>query len=91
MREMLRSIFAHNAVRVGGLLLVVMFVANPELLSLVSVIAVIGLDAFALLLFWQLRDYFRVAVAYATAALNLPRVRRWWAKSSERDAGNRSD
>ena len=88
---MLRSVFAHNAVRVGGLLFVVVFVANPELLSLVSVIAVIGLDAFVLLLFWQLRDYFRVAVAYATTALNLPRVRRWRAKSSERDAGIRSD
>ena len=83
---MLCSFFAHNAVRIGGLLLVVVFVANPELLSFVAVIAVIGLDAFVLMLCWQLRDYFRAATIYLTAVLNLPRARRWLTKLMQRDA-----
>lgn len=91
MRKLLRIVLAHNAVRIVGVLLVVVFVANPELLSLVSVIAVIGLDAFVLLLFWQLRDYFRVATTYVAAVLNLSRARLWLAKSSERDKANRND
>ena len=78
--------FAHNAVRIGGVLLVVVFVANPELLSLLSVVAVIGLDAFVLMLCWQLRDYFRAATIYLAMVLNLPRARRCLAKLMQRDA-----
>ena len=88
---MLCSFFAHNAVRIGGLLLVVVFVANPELLSLLSIVAVIGLDAFVLMLCWQLRDYFRAATIYLTAVLNLPRARCWLTKLMQRDTGNRSN
>lgn len=88
---MLRTVFAHNSVRIGGAVLVVVFVANPELLSLVSIVAVIGLDAFVLMLFWQLRDYFRAATIYLSAALNLPRAQRWLAKLIGRAAGNRSN
>ena len=88
---MLRSVFAHNAVRIGCVVLVVVFVANPELLSLVSVIAVIGLDAFVLMLFWQLRDYFRAATIYLSLFLNLPSARRWLAKLINRDTVDRSN
>lgn len=87
---MLRSVFAHNAVRIGGVLLVVVFVTNPELLALLSVVAVIGLDAFVLMLCWQLRDYFRAATIYLSAVLNLPRARRWLVKFMQRATGNSS-
>ena len=74
----------------GGVLLVVVFVTNPELLALLSVVAVIGLDAFVLMLCWQLRDYFRAATIYLSAVLNLPRARRWLVKFMQRATGNSS-
>ena len=82
MKQLINRLIAAKSTRLFAILLVVAFIANPELLSLVSVLTVIGVDAFLVMVLWQLRGYFDIALMYASKLLALvPNRRAQQAKS----------
>lgn len=48
-----------------GIFFACVVVSNPEILSLVAIISVIGIDAFLLMVLWQLRDLMLPVRVYA--------------------------
>jgi hypothetical protein len=76
----LKRAITHKTFKYGALLLFVVFVSNPEIISLVSVISVVGLDAFLMMLIWQTRDYILLAYAYISSFLGLHRLKHWFKK-----------
>ena len=71
MKQFISRLLAAKSTKLFAIFLLIPLVANPELLSLVSVLAVIGVDAFVLMVLWQLRGYFDIALMYASRLLNI--------------------
>jgi hypothetical protein len=61
----LRKFGSRKNLSLLGISFAVVVVSNPEILSLVAIVSVIGIDAFFMLVLWQLRDLMMPVRFYA--------------------------